>query len=156
MVAQCKHLHNRKSQPTACGVSGHIAGVSTDALDRIGESRFYDLTERDSVIIVSELSDRKRKSVWVEDKTTKASDYLDVPAFVIGSEKADKLGGAAGNDYIEGLGGDYKIRTGLGADVVDGGAGSDKRLCKAASKTGKPSRLMMVQPYSFPRSLVSI
>jgi len=108
------------------GWSGHIAGVSTDALDRIGNSRFYELTERDSVIIVSELSDRKRKSVWVEDKATKASDHVDAPAFVIGSEEKDRLGGRDGNDYIEGLGGNDKIRTGLGSDVVDGGDGWDK------------------------------
>jgi len=108
------------------GWAAHIAGVPSDALDRIANSRFYDLTERDSVIIVSQLSDLKRKFVWVEDKATQASDHLDAPAFVIGSEKKDKLGGAAGNDYIEGLGGNDHIRTGLGADVVDGGQGWDK------------------------------
>lgn len=107
------------------GWGAHVGGVFTDALERIAGSEFYDLTERDSVVVVSQLSALTRGLTWVEDRATLASDHVDKPAFILGSDFNDRLGGADGNDYLEGRAGDDTVRTGLGHDVISGGAGHD-------------------------------
>lgn len=107
------------------GWGAHVGGVFTDALERIAESEFYELTERDSVVVVSQLSALSRGTTWVEDRATLASDHVDLPAFILGSDFGDLLGGADGNDYLEGRAGDDTFRTGLGHDVISGGAGYD-------------------------------
>ena len=107
------------------GWGAHVGGVFTNALDRIAGSQFYDLTERDSVVVVANLSALSRGTTWVEDRATLASNHVGAPAFIIGSDFADRLGGNRGNDYLEGRAGDDLFRTGLGYDVIAGGAGRD-------------------------------
>ena len=109
------------------GWSAHLQGIDTDAVERVTESAFYDLTDRDSLVIVSNLSAFGRATTWVED-LDRASDvqgHVGDNAFLIGSDSNDLLRGNVGNDYISGGGGDDRIRTGDGADRVEGGAGVD-------------------------------
>ncbi|MEH7829793.1 calcium-binding protein [Gemmobacter denitrificans] len=107
------------------GWGAHVGGVFTDALDRIAGSEFYDLTDRDSVVVVSNLSALSRGTTWVEDKATLASNHVGAPAFVIGSDFDDLLSGNRGNDYLEGRTGNDTFRTGQGFDVIAGGTGQD-------------------------------
>jgi hypothetical protein len=44
---------------------------------------------------------------------------------IVGTARADYLGGSGGNDVIEGRGGNDTLSGGAGNDVVDGGAGND-------------------------------
>ncbi|MGP5326952.1 calcium-binding protein [Vreelandella titanicae] len=101
----------------------HIDGIFTDAIQRIADSPFYEYTDRDSVVVVSSLSSLSRSSVWVEDKQTSSSNHFGQPAFLIGTEHADKVRSGENSDYIYTGGGDDLIRLSSGADRVDGGSG---------------------------------
>ncbi|UOO80978.1 hypothetical protein LVJ83_08275 [Uruburuella testudinis] len=103
----------------------HVDGMMTDAITRIGESSFYEHTTQDSTIIVSNLSDLARPISWVEDKNTITSDHYGQPAFLIGSQHADKLKGGSAADYIDAGAGNDTIKSGGGNDRIDGGSGSD-------------------------------
>lgn len=101
----------------------HIDGIFTDAIQRIADSPFYEYTDRDSVVVVSSLSALSRSTVWVEDKPTSSSNHFGQPAFLIGTEHADKVRSGENSDYIYTGGGDDLIRLSSGADRVDGGSG---------------------------------
>ncbi|MDO5621405.1 MAG: hypothetical protein Q4G24_08050 [Paracoccus sp. (in: a-proteobacteria)] len=103
----------------------HIGGVATDAIRRIGDSRFYEFTERDSVMIVSNLGADLRWNTWVEDKAAPTSDHFGAPAFIIGTQYNDLLGDGRGNDWIDAGAGDDRIRVSSGYNRVDGGEGYD-------------------------------
>ncbi|MBT2786097.1 MULTISPECIES: calcium-binding protein [unclassified Halomonas] len=101
----------------------HVDGLITNAIQRIADSPFYEYTDRESAVIVSNLSSLSRSTVWVEDKQTSSSNHFGQPAFLIGSEHADKIRGGESSDYIYAGGGDDLIRLSSGADRVDGGSG---------------------------------
>lgn len=103
----------------------HFGAALTDAVSRVGHSAFYDLTEQDSVIVVSNLGADLRESVWVEDRAAPTSNHLGAPAFIVGTAFADRLADGAGNDYLDGGSGNDVIRAGSGMNVVEGGAGED-------------------------------
>ncbi len=105
------------------GWYGHIDGTLTNATDRISQSAFYEHTQRDSTVIVSNLSALAREHTWVSDKQTVTSDHYGTPAFIIGTQYKDLLQGGQGGDYLDGGAGDDVIRTGSGADRIDGGSG---------------------------------
>ncbi|WP_106160096.1 calcium-binding protein [Hasllibacter halocynthiae] len=109
------------------GWGAHLQMIGTDAVDRIAGSAFYDLTERDSLVIVSNLSDGARGRTWVEDlhRPSDGQGHLGDSAFLVGTAGGDLLRGNVGNDYIDGGAGDDRIRTGNGADRIEGGAGTD-------------------------------
>lgn len=107
------------------GWAGHIDGLLTNAIDRITQSKFYEFTQRDSTVIVDNLSAFKRGYVWVEDKTAPTSDHHGTPAFIIGNQYDNLLKGGVGGDYIDAGAGNDKIKTGAGADRIDGGEGTD-------------------------------
>ncbi|WP_353979653.1 calcium-binding protein [Salinicola endophyticus] len=106
--------------------AAHVEGLVSDATTRIGTSAFYDLTHRDSVVIVSNLGALSRQSVWVEDKDTPVSSHAGASAFLIGTEFDDKIRDGVSNDFIDTMGGDDVIRLSTGFDAVDGGAGHDE------------------------------
>lgn len=110
----------------AGGWYNHLTGVFTDAVQRIGDSEFYDLTNRDSAVVVSALGADKRWNTWVEDKATKASsDHFGKSAFLIGTHFNDRLRDGDANDLIDGMGGNDLIRVSTGMDMIHGGDGTD-------------------------------
>ncbi|MFV0408393.1 MAG: hypothetical protein ACK5LJ_01440 [Paracoccus sp. (in: a-proteobacteria)] len=98
----------------------HLASAVTDAIERVAESSFYKLTDRDSVVVVSDLGSSLRGKYWVEDR-----DHAGTPGFVIGTRFADRLADGAGNDWIDGGAGKDLIRVSTGDNRVDGGEGRD-------------------------------
>lgn len=109
------------------GWSAHVAGITTDGLQRIMSSHFYDFTTRDSLVIVSNLSALSRETTWVQDLDRPSDRYGHVgdSAFLVGTSYDDKIAGNRGNDYIDGMGGNDIIRGGTGANRIEGGAGRD-------------------------------
>ena len=109
------------------GWSAHFLGITTDAVERVTQSAFYDYTARESLVIVSNLSEPTRLTTWVEDvrRPSDGHDHVGDTAFLIGSAYADRLRGNVGNDYIDGMAGDDTIRPGGGQNRVEGGAGRD-------------------------------
>ena len=103
----------------------HVGAVLSDAVARIGNSAFYDLTNEDSAIVVSNLGADLRGTVWVEDKSAPTSDHYGDPGFIVGTSFADKLRDGQANDYLDGGAGSDVIRTGSGMNVVEGGSGND-------------------------------
>lgn len=119
----------------AGGWYAHVDGVLTDAIERITASEFYNLTERDSAVIVSNLGADLRWSTWVEDKKTLASsDHFGKSAFLIGTTYNDKLRDGAANDMIDGMGGDDLVRVSTGYDLVHGGGGTDTLRLRGDAK----------------------
>lgn len=109
------------------GWSAHLAGITTDSLQRIMSSHFYEFTTRDSLVIVSNLSGLTRGTTWVQD-LDKASDrfgHVGDSAFIVGTAYDDKIAGNRGNDYIDGMDGNDIIRGGTGANRIEGGSGKD-------------------------------
>jgi triacylglycerol lipase len=104
----------------------HLPFIYGSAQERILTSDFYGKTEKDSVIVVADLSDAMRPTTWVEDKAAvTATDHGDQPVFILGSEKADLIRSHDTSDFLEGRGGDDRFILGGGQDVVLGGVGHD-------------------------------
>ncbi|MBO9418727.1 calcium-binding protein [Labrenzia sp. R4_2] len=82
---------------------------------------------RDSVVIVSDLSDLTRGVVWVEDINPlfDPTGHQGDDAFILGSSKDDLLAGKSGKDALEGFAGDDHLKGEGGADRLLGGAGND-------------------------------
>ncbi|WP_339442415.1 polyurethanase [Pseudomonas proteolytica] len=100
----------------------HYIEEYADGLNRLVDSEFYNLTHRDSTIVISNLSDGKRADTWVEDLNKFAEKHTG-STFIIGSTYNDLLKGGSGNDYIEGGGGDDTFRDGGGYNILLGGDG---------------------------------
>lgn len=104
---------------------GHISGLVTDAVTRLGESVFYEFTHQDSTMIISGLGADLRSITWVEDKSSPTSNHFGTPAFIVGTQYDDKLSDGAANDWLDGGAGDDMIRVSDGLNRVEGGAGED-------------------------------
>ncbi|WP_397458703.1 polyurethanase [Pseudomonas asplenii] len=100
----------------------HLPTAYGDGMQRILASTFYDLTTKDSTIIVANLSDPARDKTWVQDLNRNAEAHTGT-TFIIGSEANDLLKGGRGNDYLEGGGGDDTFRDDGGYNIVIGGKG---------------------------------
>lgn len=107
------------------GWAGHITGMMSTAFSRIIDSEFYDLTERDSVIVVSELGAGLRETTWVWDKPASNHDRPYSPSIVIGTDYDDLLKDNTENDYLDGRAGDDTLRVSDGNNRVSGGEGED-------------------------------
>lgn len=102
----------------------HMFGdTSYGSLYRVLDSQFYDLTHRDSHIIIANLSNATRHTTWVEDLKYSAGEEYIGSTFIIGSNYNDKIRGGAGNDYIEGGAGNDLIQDKGGYNIIDGGSG---------------------------------
>lgn len=115
------------------GWSAHGQGVRSDAIDRIIKSKFYDYMDKDSTVIIDQLSLFKRWNTWVKDKIPSSHKDHGRPAFIIGNEYNNLLEGNKAGDYIEGNGGNDRIKPGTGADRVDGGTGIDNLVLSGRS-----------------------
>ena len=125
------------------GWAAHVAGITSDAVTRITQSAFYDLTSRDSLVIVSNLTAATRDIAWVEDlaRPSDRHGHVGDSAFLIGSQFGDRLRGNVGNDYIDGAGGDDVIRPGTGQNRIEGGLGTDTLELSGSMRDWSVSRL---------------
>src|SRR3546814_1772203 len=78
-------------------------------MGRILYSACYDLPEKDSTLIVANLSDPARSSTWVQDLNRNAETHTG-STFIIGSEHDNLIQGGQGNDYLEGRAGNDTFR----------------------------------------------
>ncbi|WLG47830.1 polyurethanase [Pseudomonas sp. FP1740] len=102
----------------------HLPTGYGDGMTRVLESKFYDLTSKDSTIIVANLSDPARANTWVQDLNRNAETHKG-STFIIGSDGNDLIQGGKGNDYIEGRDGNDTFRDGGGYNILLGGKGSN-------------------------------
>ncbi|MFC6336625.1 polyurethanase [Pseudomonas sp. CCM 7891] len=100
----------------------HLPTGYGDGMTRILESGFYDLTTRDSTIIVANLSDPAKANTWVQDLNRNAESHKG-STFIIGSDGADLIQGGRGNDYLEGRAGNDTFRDSGGYNLIHGGSG---------------------------------
>ncbi|WP_454864716.1 polyurethane esterase [Pseudomonas rhizophila] len=111
----------------------HLPTGYGDGMGRILDSAFYDLTEKDSTIIVANLSDPARSNTWVQDLNRNAETHTG-STFIIGSERDDLIQGGQGNDYLEGRAGNDTFRDEGGYNVILGGQGSNTLLLQSSVK----------------------
>ncbi|MGJ8523828.1 hypothetical protein R84981_002541 [Carnimonas sp. R-84981] len=104
-------------------ISHDMPGYST-MIPRIVNSAFYEQTNLDSTIVVSNLSDPARDRYWVEDLNQRHQERHG-SSFIIGSDKDDLIQGGSGNNYLEGLGGNDTFRIGDGYNIIAGGDGTN-------------------------------
>ncbi|MBP5952829.1 polyurethanase [Pseudomonas sp. P42] len=102
----------------------HLPTAYGDGMNRVIESKFYDLTSKDSTIIVANLSDPARANTWVQDLNRNAETHKG-STFIIGSDGNDLIQGGNGHDYLEGRAGNDTFRDGGGYNVILGGQGSN-------------------------------
>ncbi|CAI0848273.1 polyurethane esterase [Serratia entomophila] len=102
----------------------HLPFFYQDGLMRVLNSEFYSLTDKDSTIIVSNLSDVTRGNTWVQDLNRNAETHTG-PTFIIGSDGNDLIKGGTGNDYLEGRDGNDVFRDDGGYNIVSGGKGNN-------------------------------
>jgi Ca2+-binding RTX toxin-like protein len=102
----------------------HLPTGYGDGMTRVLESKFYDLTSKDSTIIVANLSDPARSNTWVQDLNRNAETHKG-STFIIGTDAADLIQGGSGNDYLEGRDGNDIFREGGGYNILLGGKGSN-------------------------------
>ncbi|WP_445178429.1 polyurethane esterase [Pseudomonas sp. McL0111] len=102
----------------------HLPTGYGDGMTRVLDSKFYDLTSRDSTIIVANLSDPARANTWVQDLNRNAETHKG-STFIIGSDGNDLIQGGSGNDYLEGRAGNDTFRDSGGYNILLGGAGNN-------------------------------
>lgn len=104
--------------------SAHGSLGYADGLNRVIGSSFYDLTSKDSTLIVSNLEESSRSKTWVEDLGRSGEPHTG-STFIIGTDSNDLLKGGAGNDFIEGRDGNDRFRDDGGYNILLGGKGSN-------------------------------
>jgi triacylglycerol lipase len=104
--------------------SAHGSVGYADGLNRVIGSSFYDLTSKDSTLIVSNLEVSSRSKTWVEDLGRSGEPHTG-STFIIGTDSNDFLKGGAGNDFIEGRDGNDRFRDDGGYNILLGGKGSN-------------------------------
>ena len=102
----------------------HLPTGYGDGMTRVLESQFYDLTSKDSTIIIANLSDPARSNTWVEDLNRNAETHKG-STFIIGSDGNDLIQGGKGSDYLEGRDGNDTFRDSGGYNILLGGEGSN-------------------------------
>lgn len=102
----------------------HLPTGYGDGMTRVLESQFYDLTSKDSTIIVANLSDPARSNTWVQDLNRNAETHKG-STFIIGSDGNDLIQGGKGSDYLEGRDGNDTFRDSGGYNILLGGKGSN-------------------------------
>ncbi|TDB51279.1 polyurethanase [Photorhabdus khanii] len=100
----------------------HVTPFYQSGMQRVMDSTFYDLTYKDSTIVVSNLSNVTRGNTWVEDLNRNAEKHTG-STFIIGTNSNDLIKGGKGNDYLEGLDGNDIFRDDGGFNMIAGGKG---------------------------------
>lgn len=106
----------------------HIDGFTNheEIFSSIADSHFQDLMNRDSLVIVSNLSDFARATTWVEPVNRPSGYHNNEDAFIMGGSKADLLRGDNGDDFIDGHAGNDTLNGRGGDDALFGSAGNDQ------------------------------
>jgi len=102
----------------------HLPTGYENGMNRVLESKFYNLTNKDSTIIVANLSDPARATTWVQDLNRNAETHKG-STFIIGSDGNDLIQGGKGNDYLEGGAGNDTFRDDGGYNIILGGKGNN-------------------------------
>lgn len=123
------------------GWAAHLEGIFINPIQRIGQSTFYDHIERDSTVIISNLDPISRSFTWVSDKATATSNHFGTPAFLLGTDSADKLQDGRSDDFLDGFNGSDSFRVSTGTDIVSGGDGNDKVFLKGAASSYEAVKL---------------
>ncbi|MGP0124837.1 polyurethane esterase [Pseudomonas bubulae] len=100
----------------------HLPNGYESGMTRILDSAFYDLTTRDSTIVVANLSNPARETTWVQDLNRNAEPHKG-STFIIGSDGNDLIQGGRGNDFLEGRDGNDTFRDSGGNNIILGGKG---------------------------------
>ena len=100
----------------------HLPSGYESGLNRVLDSAFYDLTYKDSTIVVANLSNPARESTWVQDLNRNAEPHKG-STFIIGSDGNDLIQGGRGNDFLEGRDGNDTFRDSGGYNIILGGKG---------------------------------
>lgn len=100
----------------------HLPSGYESGMMRIFDSAFYDLTEKDSTIVVANLSSPARENTWVQDLNRNAEPHKG-STFIIGSDGNDLIQGGRGNDFLEGRDGNDTFRDSGGYNIILGGKG---------------------------------
>lgn len=123
------------------GWNAHITGILDSAVERIAGSTFYDLIEIDSAVIVSQLSDATRGTIWVEDAFRTTSSHFGDPAFILGTESGDRLRDGRAGDFLDGFAGNDRFDLSTGNDTVAGGVGNDTVMLDGTASQYQTIRL---------------
>lgn len=102
----------------------HLPAGYGDGLTRVLDSKFYEYTSKDSTIVVANLSDPARATIWVQDLNRNAETHKG-STFIIGTDGNDLIQGGSGNDYLEGRDGNDTFRDAGGYNIILGGKGSN-------------------------------
>ncbi len=100
----------------------HLPSGYESGMNRIVDSAFYDLTHKDSTIVVANLSNPARENTWVQDLNRNAEKHTG-STFIIGSDGNDLIQGGRGNDFLEGRDGNDTFRDSGGYNIILGGKG---------------------------------
>lgn len=104
--------------------TAHSLDAYADGLNRVADSEFYNFTNLNSTLIVSNLSSNMRSKIWVEDLNRYSEKHIG-STFIIGTDSNDQLKGGSGNDYLEGRAGDDTFRESGGYNILLGGSGNN-------------------------------
>ena len=100
----------------------HLPSGYESGMNRIVDSAFYDLTHKDSTIVVANLSNPARENTWVQDLNRNAEKHTG-STLIIGSDGNDLIQGGRGNDFLEGRDGNDTFRDSGGYNIILGGKG---------------------------------
>ncbi|MBC8130839.1 MAG: calcium-binding protein [Rhizobiaceae bacterium] len=123
------------------GWNAHITGIFEETAETIGRSSFYDLIERDSAVVISQLSEGLRGTVWVEDAFRTTSSHFGDPAFLLGTDSGDRLRDGEEGNYLDGFAGNDRFDLSTGNDSVAGGTGTDTVLLDGRASQYEAIRL---------------
>ncbi|MGB1088811.1 MAG: hypothetical protein ACPG06_10610, partial [Alphaproteobacteria bacterium] len=112
--------------------SAHFSSQLMNPVEIIRSSAFYDVMEKDSVIVIGALPQWAAPYAVVEDKSAITSDHFGDPAFILGGEGYDRLGDGFSDDFLEGRGGANVFYLGAGSDIVLGGDDVDQVVYEGA------------------------
>ena len=100
----------------------HLPSGYESGMNRIVDSAFYDLTHKDSTIVVANLSNPARENTWVQDLNRNAEKHTG-STLIIGSDGNDLIQGGRGNDFLEGRDGNDTFRDSGGYNIILGAKG---------------------------------
>ena len=100
----------------------HLPSGYESGMNRVVDSAFYDLTHKDSTIVVANLSNPARENTWVQDLNRNAEKHTG-STLIIGSDGNDLIQGGRGNDFLEGRDGNDTFRDSGGYNIILGGKG---------------------------------
>ncbi|MDD7910365.1 triacylglycerol lipase [Pseudovibrio exalbescens] len=108
--------------------SAHLPFAYETVVEALQASQFSGEMDRDSLVIISGLSERRKGDTWVEDISIPldTTGHYGDSAYILGSATDDLLRGNRSDDTLEGFSGDDFLRGEGGNDRLLGGDGNDR------------------------------